>query len=208
MAASINHPNIIRIFDYGELAGRPYITMEYVVGKNLNQLLHAPDAEVSFRRKVAICTQLCSALAYAHGLTVVHRDVKMENVMVRKDWRVKLTDFGVAKALNEYPDRSLFIVGTANYMSPEQSIGDFVDARTDIYSLGVLMYRLFSSKLPFPDEPAPVGRWFAPPVDPRELSPEIPPGLSRAILGCLVADREERIGTVEEVSRRLKASLA
>jgi len=207
-AASLDHPNIVKIFDYGELAGRPYIAMEYVAGKDLAQLLDPEEPAVSFRRKVAICTQLCAALSYAHERTVVHRDVKMENVMVRTDWRVKLTDFGVAKALNEYPDRSLFIVGTANYMSPEQTIGDFVDARTDIYSMGVLMYRLFVGKMPFPDEPAPVGKWFAPPPPPAQKDPGIPSGVSNLILMCLHPDRKKRVGSVDELARRLKAGIS
>jgi tetratricopeptide (TPR) repeat protein len=202
-AAGLNHPNIVRVFDYGEIEKRPYLAMEYVDGLNLLELQESlPDA-IPFDRCLAICIELCEALEYAHDKTIIHRDIKMENVMVNTQWHTKLMDFGLAKALNENPDRSLFIIGTPFYMSPEQIIGDTLDHRTDIYSVGVLMYRLFTGRLPFEEGEILSHHRFSPPPDPREFNPLLPRPLAETILTCLKKDREERFDSARLIGQRL-----
>jgi tetratricopeptide (TPR) repeat protein len=203
-AAGLNHPNIVRVFDYGEIEKRPYLAMEYVDGLNLIELQESLQNEIPRERKFSICIQLCDALAYAHTKTIIHRDVKMENVMVTTHWQTKLMDFGLAKALNENPDRSLFIIGTPFYMSPEQIVGDSLDHRTDIYSLGVLMYRLFTDRLPFEEGEVLSHHRFTPPPDPRDYAPEMPRLLAETILVCLKKDREERFDSATLIAQRLK----
>ncbi len=124
--------------------------MEYVRGDNLLKYTEAGQREaLTDLEKLSICRQVCGALAHAHGLRILHRDVKLDNIMLTPDKSVKLLDFGLAKVLDENPHASQFIVGTPAYMSPEQLAGKMLDERTDIYSLGILMYRLFTGVVPF-----------------------------------------------------------
>ena len=204
-AASLNHPNIVQVFDYGDIEGKPYLVMEFVDGLNLMELHDSLKDELPIDRKLSICIQLCDALAYAHGKSIIHRDIKMENIMVNAYWHVKLMDFGLAKALNENPDRSLFIIGTPFYMSPEQIVGDVLDHRTDIYSVGVLMFRLFTDRLPFEEGEVLSHHRFTPPPDPREFKPELQETLADTILRCLEKDRDERFDSAGEIADILKA---
>lgn len=202
-AAKLNHPGIVRVFDYGEIEKRPYLAMEYVEGLNLMELQDSLQTRIPFGRSFSICIQLCDALNHAHEQTVIHRDVKMENIMVTTTWQTKLLDFGLAKALNENPDRSLFIIGTPFYMSPEQIIGDSLDLRTDIYSLGILMYRLFTGHLPFEEGEVLSHHRFTAPPDPREFEPKVPRLLAETILTCLKKERDERFDSATLVAQRL-----
>jgi len=127
----------------------------------------------------------------------------MENVMVTTKWQTKLLDFGLAKALNENPDRSLFIIGTPFYMSPEQIVGDSLDLRTDIYSAGILMYRLFTGRLPFEEGEVLTHHRFTQPPDPREYMPQLPRLLAETILTCIKKDRDERFDSAALVAQRL-----
>jgi eukaryotic-like serine/threonine-protein kinase len=208
-AAVLDHGNIVRVFDYGELHGRPYIAMEYVDGLNLLELQDPPAKPLTLQQKLHVCLQLCEALEYAHEKTIIHRDIKMENVMVTRRWQVKLMDFGLAKALDENPDRSLLIVGTPYYMSPEQIVGDYLDSRTDIYSLGVLMYRLFTGQLPFDADAGEIlsAHRFVPPKDPREHLPDLPMPIAVTILKCLEKNPERRFQQASHVAAQLKPLL-
>jgi len=203
-ASSLDHPNIVKVFDWGELQTRLYIAMEYVRGQNLLQLQEPVNPPLTFEQKLSICLQLCEALAHAHERSVIHRDVKMENVMLTPGGQLKLLDFGLAKAIDEDPERSLSIVGTPNYMSPEQLAGQFLDLRTDIYSLGVLMYRLFTGRLPFEDNGLDSPNQFVPPPDPREFDVDIPKEVVNPILRCLERNRENRPSTTGEVAAELR----
>ena len=206
-ASSLKHANIVQVYDYGELQGRPYISMEFVDGMNLLEMQEPPARVLSLEQKLAICLQLCDALGYAHSKTIIHRDIKMENIMVTRKWQVKLMDFGLAKALDENPDRSLMIVGTPYYMSPEQIVGDTLDPRTDIYSMGVLMYRLFTERLPFEDGEVLSSHRFATPPDPREFRSDLPPLIASTILKCLEKDRQHRFQSAADVAGSLKCFL-
>lgn len=206
-ASSLEHPDIVQVYDYGELQARPYISMEFVDGMNLLELQEPPANTLSLEQKLAICLQLCDALGYAHSKTIIHRDIKMENIMVTRKWQVKPMDFGLAKALDENPDRSLMIVGTPYYMSPEQIVGDALDSRTDIYSPGVLMYRLFTERLPFEDGEVLSAHRFATPPDPREFRSDLPSLISTTVLKCLEKDREHRFQSAGDVAGSLKCYL-
>ena len=203
-AARLNHPGIVRVYDYGEIEKRPYLAMEYVEGLNLIELQDSLQARIPFGRSLSICTQLCEALNHAHEQTIIHRDIKMENIMVTTTWQTKLLDFGLAKALNENPDRSLFIIGTPFYMSPEQIIGDSLDLRTDIYSLGILLFRLFTGHLPFEEGEVLSHHRFTAPPDPLEFEPGLPRLLAETILTCLKKERDERFDSAALVGRRLE----
>jgi len=202
-AARLNHPGIVQVFDYGEIETRPYLAMEFVEGLNLIELQESLKNQIPFHRCLSICMQLCEALTHAHEHTIIHRDIKMENVMVTTKWQTKLLDFGLAKALNENPDRSLFIIGTPFYMSPEQIVGDSLDLRTDIYSAGILMYRLFTGRLPFEEGEVLTHHRFTQPPDPREYMPQLPRLLAETILTCIKKDRDERFDSAALVAQRL-----
>lgn len=199
-AARLDHPNIVKVFDYGELQGRPYLSMEYVDGKNLLELQEALPRPLTIRESLHISLQVCSALSYAHERSIIHRDIKMENIMVNRKWHVKLMDFGLAKALDENPDKSLLILGTPFYMSPEQIVGGNVDARSDLYSFGVLMFRLFTGKLPFEEGEVLTHHKSTPPPDPREFNPDLPPIIAQTVLKCLEKDPNKRFQSAEEIA--------
>jgi tetratricopeptide (TPR) repeat protein len=206
-AASLNHPNIVKIHDSGEVKGQLFIAMEYVKGVDLLTLLDPPRPKLPLKQGRDICLQLCAALVHAHDRKVIHRDVKMENVMLTDQGQVKLLDFGLAKALDEDPERSLFIVGTPNYMSPEQVQGRFLDHRTDIYSLGVLMYRLFTRRLPYEQKDLISASRFEPPPDPRKFDPTIPACLAEIILKCMEREPANRFQSVRDVAAALQGCL-
>lgn len=205
--ARVSHANIVRIFDVGEIGGRPFYTMEYVKGINLLELVEGGGREpLSLKESLSVCRQICEALTHAHDKRILHRDVKLDNVMLTEALSVKLLDFGLAKALDENPHASQFIVGTPAYMSPEQLAGRMVDERTDIYSLGVLMYRLFTGKKPF-DAGGDMKRRTrsGPPPDPRQLQSDLPSQLAEAIMRCLEPDPDDRFRTTRQVAAALAA---
>jgi hypothetical protein len=150
--AKLNHPNIITVFDYGRTSeGRLYYVMEYVDGRNLSEVIRGEGVDAS--QALAIAAQLCDALAYAHAEGVVHRDIKPANVLLDHRNRVKVADFGLARLIGPSPDSSTLtmtgtVMGTADYMAPEQRGGMNVDHRADIYSLGVILYEMFCHELP------------------------------------------------------------
>lgn len=200
----LNHPNIVALYDFGEMDGRPFIAMEYIEGRNLEQIAKkSPILPVPLM--VPICAQLSDALDYAHQKKVVHRDIKLGNVMVTPEERVKLMDFGLAKAITENPDRSLLVIGTPYYMAPEQIAHEDVDHRVDIYALGILMYRLATGHLPFETGDVLRAQRFEAPPDPLSYNPELPRPLVGLILHCLEKRPEDRPQRAGEVAERLTA---
>lgn len=180
LVARLSHSNLVRLLDRGEDADGPYLVMELVDGENLKSLVRREGA-LPPEEAVRICVEVARALAYAHAQGVVHRDIKAQNVLLTRDGGVKLTDFGIARLMETDGEAGLtrtdMLVGSADYLSPEQADGRPIDARTDVYSLGVVLYECLTGRLPFPGEGfvAVAMRHCSEPLpDPRGLAPAVP----------------------------------
>jgi serine/threonine-protein kinase len=196
-AAAVTHPNIVATYDTGEDDGIAYIVMELVHGITLRQLIDR-DGAVGVGDAAAITYQVADALSVAHARGLVHRDVKPGNVLVQPDGRVKVTDFGIAKAADsggEELTRTGMVVGTARYLAPEQVDGRAVDERVDIYSLGLVLYEMLCGKAPFEadtDIATAVARLTTPPRPIRLECPSVPEGLEHVIDKALAKDPADR----------------
>ncbi len=180
LVARLSHSNLVRLLDRGEDADGPYLVMELVDGENLKSLVRREGA-LPPEEAVRICVEVGRALAYAHAQGVVHRDIKAQNVLLTLDGGVKLTDFGIARLMEANGEPGLtrtdMLVGSADYLSPEQADGRPVDARTDVYSLGIVLYECLTGRLPFSGEGfvAVAMRHCSEPLpDPRALAPAVP----------------------------------
>ncbi|MCP3964379.1 MAG: protein kinase [bacterium] len=215
LAAGLNHPAIVQIFDLLTEVGVDHIVMEYVPGTSLRQILEE-DGPLPAGEGLAIARNLAEGLAYAHRQGVVHRDLKSENVLINPEGEAKITDFGIARRLEAVPDSGLDetltragqVVGTCRAMSPEQACGDRVDARSDLFSLGVLLYELFTGESPFRSETnaATVQRILnhrPPPA--RERATGLPTALSELIDHLLEKEPHLRPREAGEVAERLAA---
>ncbi len=219
-ASSLNHPNIVTIYEFGSEAGLHFIATEYVEGESLRQQIRS--AQMDLRQVVDISIQVASALAAAHQTGIVHRDIKPENIMLRRDGYVKVLDFGLAKLaleveaaadteastqmlLKTEPGR---VIGTINYMSPEQARGHEVDARTDIFSLGIVLYEMVTGRRPFAGDTKSDVLAAVLMVEPPPLTtkfPELPAELNRIVGKALRKDREERYQSTKELLVDLKS---
>jgi serine/threonine-protein kinase len=210
-ASSLNHPNIVVVHDFGGLDGRPFIVTELVEGVTLRERLR--EGPVPIRHAIEIGLQVTSALAAAHARGLVHRDIKPENVMLRPDGFVKVLDFGLAKLARAEPARvdgaaSTLLTqpghaaGTPAYMSPEQARAEPVDARTDVFSVGAVLYELVTGRMAFSGEsPAVIfaGILGGTPPAPTGLNPNVPPELERLITNALEKDRERRYQSIADL---------
>ena len=204
-AAGLSHPNIVSIYDRGEAEGTYYIAMEYLDGRSLKELVVArgplpiPDA-------IAATRQVLAALRFAHRKGVVHRDIKPHNVMADADGRLKVTDFGIARAGVSQMTEAGSIIGTAQYLSPEQARGAPVDQRSDLYSMGVVLYEMLTGQVPFTGEsPVEIAMKHLSdtPRPPSLLRPDIPPDLDMVVLRALAKNPEDRFQTAEEMDAEL-----
>jgi eukaryotic-like serine/threonine-protein kinase len=202
-AANLSHPNIVPVFDWGEDTGTYFIVMEYIDGRPLSSILKSAGP-LSAERTADIASHVAAALGYAHKHGVVHRDVKPGNVLITDDGQVKVTDFGIARAVNteESLTQTGAVMGTATYFSPEQAEGLGVDSRSDIYSLGVVLFEMVTGRPPFLGEsPVAVASKHVrdnPPA-PRELNPQIPPTFEAIILKAMAKNPAHRYATAEEL---------
>jgi len=204
VAAAINHPNIVTIFDTGAEGVEPYIVMEFVDGVNLKELLEkSPSMPIADLIRIAV--QVCQGLEYAHNKNVIHRDIKPANIMINKERMVKIMDFGLAKILSESEVEGTGVKGTPLYMSPEQIQGKRVDHRTDLYSMGCTLYRMAAGRPPFIEGDVYYHHLNTPPVSPRTYNPQIPDYLSRIILKCLAKDPEQRYQRAREILADLES---
>jgi serine/threonine-protein kinase len=202
-AANLSHPNIVPVFDWGEDDGVYFIVMEYVDGRSLSAVLRDPQ-KLPPNQIAQIGAGVAAALAFAHRHGVVHRDVKPGNILITPDGEVKVTDFGIARAMNteESLTQTGAVMGTAAYFSPEQAEGKTVDARSDIYSLGVVLYEMAVGRPPFTgDSPVAVASKHVrdQPVLPRVANPACPAALEAVIMKAMAKDPAGRYGSAEEM---------
>jgi serine/threonine protein kinase len=207
LARKISHRNVCRMFDLGKSEGTTFITMEFVPGEDLKKLVRK-TGQLGAGRALAIAKQVCEGLAEAHHLGVVHRDLKPQNIMVDEDGNARIMDFGIARSLR---GRGItgpgVMIGTPEYMSPEQIEGKEVDERSDIYSLGVVLFEMVTARVPFEgDTPFTIGvkHKSEKPRNPRDLNAQLPEDLSRLILRCLEKDKAKRYQTAGELHADLE----
>ena len=204
-AARLSHPNIITIFDVGEDAERFFMVMELLRGSTLKDFLKQSTA-ASLGRKLDLMIQLCAGLGAAHNASIYHRDIKPGNIFVRADGILKILDFGVARLASSSMTAAGFIVGTPDYMSPEQARGQEIDARSDIFSLGGVFYFIMTGRKPFPAEDLPTLFFQIQGEDaPRLLDVEAPARIATVIMKALSKKRETRYQTCQELMADLVA---
>ena len=204
-AAGLNHPNIVSIFDRGQAEGTYYIAMEYLDGRTLKELL-VRNGPTPVPIAIDYARQILGALAFAHRNGIVHRDIKPHNIVVRQDGRLKVTDFGIARSGASQMTEAGSIVGTAQYLSPEQARGAPVDARSDLYSLGIVLYEMLTGKVPFSgDAPVEIAMKHLTAVadPPSTLRSDVPHELDAVVMRALAKDPELRYGSAEEMDADL-----
>jgi serine/threonine protein kinase/tetratricopeptide (TPR) repeat protein len=195
LARKIRHKNVCQMFDLGEDQGTRYITMEYVHGEDLKQLIRKVG-QLSPGQSIGIARQVCEGLEEAHELGVVHRDLKPHNIMIDEEGNVRIMDFGIARSLSGKSITGAgVLIGTPEYMSPEQVEGKDIDQRSDIYSLGIILYEMVTGRVPFEGEtPFTIGVKHKSeiPKNPKEINAQLSDDLSRVILRCLEKDKAGR----------------
>lgn len=206
LGKSLWHPNIVHVLKAGAVNGSLYIMMEFVDGGTLRERL-TRERRLSLRDAVEVATQVCAALQYAHGEGVVHRDIKPENIMFTSQGQVKVVDFGIARWRSQQTVTSIgVILGTPWYLSPEQAKGSPVDQRTDIYSLGVVLYEMLTGRVPFDGDAIAVMHQHVtkPPPPPAGLNPQIPAEVQNVLLKALEKDRTRRYGSARDMATALQ----
>ena len=212
-AAGLSNANIVGVFDWGEQDGTYFIVMEYVDGPSLAQVLRA-DGPLHPNRAAEIASEVAGGLGFAHSRGVVHRDVKPGNVLLTKSGQAKVTDFGIARALSSADDdltQAGSVMGTATYFSPEQAQGLSVDPRSDLYSLGVVLYEMVTGRPPFAgDTPLAIAYKHVQdqPPSPSTLMPTLPPGLEAIIMKLLQKNPDDRYASAEDLRMDLGRFLA
>jgi eukaryotic-like serine/threonine-protein kinase len=209
-AASLNHPNVVSVYDTGDSDGRPFIVMEYVAGRSLRDVLQTE--ELLPQRAAEIAGEAALALHYAHERGLVHRDIKPANIMISDEGRVKVTDFGIARAMNAHTmTQTATVFGTAAYISPEQAQGAQVDRRSDIYSLGVVLYEMLTGRPPFEGDSAVALAYkhvSSEPVPPARLNPEVSPQLDAVVRKAMAKHPDDRYQTARAFYDDLRRAVA
>lgn len=206
-AASMSHPNIVNIYDVGREGNIHYIVMELIEGKTLSDYIKNQGA-MSYPKVIALSKQIASALSFAHKNHIIHRDVKPHNVMITPNGTAKITDFGIAKAVNAATivDNTDGIIGSVHYFSPEQARGGYVDEKSDIYSLGIVMYEMLTGRVPFDgDNPVNIALMHinGEMVPPSRLISGVPPALEHIIMKCTDKYPVNRYASADELIEAL-----
>ncbi|MBI4616191.1 MAG: protein kinase [Planctomycetes bacterium] len=208
--ARFNHPNIVQVYRFGEAGESPYIAMQYVEGRSLSQILD--EEKPSVERIVRLLLPVCEAVEYAHQHGVVHRDLKPENILVDETGHPFVFDFGLAKIRRSDTDLTAsIVVGTPGYIAPEQADLGKVDAQSDVYSLGAILYRALTGKAPY--EADSIYQYFLRlaterPEPPEKANPDVPPALSKIVMRAIDKDKNRRYRTAGELARALAGHLA
>jgi eukaryotic-like serine/threonine-protein kinase len=208
LARQVTHRNVIRIFDLGQSDGIKFITMDFVEGQNLHALL-LERGKFQPEQAGRVMLQICRALEAAHGEGVIHRDLKPQNIMVTSEGRVYVMDFGIARSayLPGMTQTGALIIGTPEYMSPEQARGEILTERSDLFSLGVIFYELLTAKSPYPAD-APLGtlwkRLQEKPKPPIEVDASVPKPLNEIVMSALEIEPEKRLSSASEMARQLE----
>ena len=204
--AMLSHPNIRAVYDVSRGGDMDYIVMELIDGITLKQYMER-RGRLNWPEALHFITQIMKGLSHAHSRGIIHRDIKPQNIMILRDGTVKVTDFGIA-CLSNGSNASNEAIGSVHYISPEQAKGDYTDNRSDIYSAGVVLYEMLTSRLPFDgDNPVSIAiqHFSAVPLPPRELNPEIPEALEQICLKAMACDRNKRYSTADEMLADLEA---
>ena len=208
--AQMNNPNIVNIYDSGEetvttetgeIEHLPYLVMEYVKGQTLRDILKVNGA-LSQRDAEQVMMGVLNALEYSHRMGIIHRDIKPQNIMVLRDGSVKVADFGIACLANSANTLTQEALGSVHYMSPEQARGDRTDARSDIYSAGVVLYEMLTGRLPFEGDNAvsvAIQHLSSVPLSPREINPDVPEALELICMKAMASDLEKRYASADEM---------
>jgi len=206
-AARLSHPNIVGVFDVGTDQGFDYIVMEFVAGRSLEQEMKGFNGPMPVLKAVGIVNQILDGLWHAHSHGLVHRDIKPHNILISSDGRVKIADFGIARASSETDlTQTGMVVGTVNYTSPEQAKGEVATNKSDLYSTGVLLYEMLTGKLPFTGEgqvAVAIKHISEKPSSPRRMNPAISPMLERAIFKSMEKDPARRFQSADEFKAAL-----
>jgi beta-lactam-binding protein with PASTA domain/tRNA A-37 threonylcarbamoyl transferase component Bud32 len=215
-AASLNHPMVVAVYDTGQDNGvtppLPYIVMEYVSGRTLREVLQS-EGRITPQRATEIVADVCTALEYSHRAGIIHRDIKPGNVMLTPEGAVKVMDFGIARAIaasTSTVTATAAVMGTAQYLSPEQARGETVDARSDLYSAGVLFYELLTGRPPFTgDSPVAIAYQHVreDPAPPSTLEPDLPPDLDAVVMKSLAKNPDNRYQSAHEMREDLERVL-
>jgi predicted Ser/Thr protein kinase len=210
--ARLTHPNIVTVIDRGEDAGRQFIVFEYVDGENLKELV-GRTGRLPLRRALELALAMAQGLAFAHENGLVHRDVKPQNVLLNGEGEVKVTDFGIARSLDvdHGVTQTGAVLGTSNYLAPEQANGQPVSPATDVYSLGVVLWELLTGDVPFPGDnfvAVALRHINEPPPPIRELRPDVPPRLAAVVERALEKDPRRRFPTMTEFAAELRRCVA
>jgi len=207
LTRKIPHRNVCRMYDLGEEDGTYYITMEYVRGEDLKSFIRR-SGQLTVSKTISIAKQICEGLEEAHGLGIVHRDLKSSNVMIDREGNARIMDFGIARSLKKKGDTGVgVLIGTPEYMAPEQVETSEVDHRADIYSLGIILFEMLTGEVPFQGEtPVSIALLHrkAQPPSPRSFNPETPEELCSLIFKCLEKDNEKRFQSAKETFETLK----
>ncbi|MGM0368220.1 MAG: protein kinase domain-containing protein [Actinomycetota bacterium] len=204
--AKLNHPNIVQIYDWGKYKDSYFICMEYIEGSNLKDIIERRGI-IAPRLAAKYAIEICNALEAAHKNNLIHRDIKPQNILVTNGNSVKVTDFGIAKSVVDDVTKTINIIGTAKYISPEQASGNKIDHRTDIYSLGIVLYEMITADVPFRGESSieiSLKHINEPPVKPSSLVDLVTPDIEKIILHCLEKDADNRYHVISELKKDLK----
>jgi tRNA A-37 threonylcarbamoyl transferase component Bud32 len=210
--AALSHPNIVTVIDRGEHDGRQFIVFEYIEGENLKRLIER-RGPAPVEQALELAMQIARGLSFAHQQGLIHRDVKPQNILLNGDGQAKVTDFGIARSLDvkHGMTQTGTVLGTSDYIAPEQAQGQRVDEHTDVYSLGIVLYELLTSDVPFPGEnfvAVAMRHINEEPPSIRERRPDVPPRVEAAVHRAMAKDPEARFPTMRDFCLELEACLA